>query len=524
MSSVIRENIHERVEHVEERIETAKEHLEDKVIESIEKLKGTGRQNNIAVLCIVIYNCVLLLAYLLEVIKKSRTVGYYAVFAILSLIPVVVGLIGVKKNPDDETLKHKLGATFMVTYTFTIFTTISPVAFIYGILIATVFIVYSDKVLSAWFNIAVTLVNIIQVAYLGITHQITAEDMPNIEIRVAFCIIFTAFVMMITRTANIINERKMQHIEQEKENVTAMLEQIMQISETMISNISVVSDKMINLEDSVEKTKTSMEDVSLGAGETAQSVESQLVKTEEIMQFIRNVENVSSQIEDDMEETSGVVAMGQEKIDELIKQVQVSDETSERVSTELGKLTTYTDQMNTIIQVIDEVTTQTSLLSLNAAIEAARVGEAGRGFAVVASEISNLADQTQTATVNITELIGNISSELEEVIAVIGHLMDNNKLQSIAATETASSFETISNKTVDIKTQTTELAGLISELAVSNESIVESIQTISAATEEVTAHSTETLESSEENSVIVNEVGDIVSRLQSLAQELSAIK
>lgn len=490
---------------------------------TINDLKGIAKQNNVAVLCMILYNIILIACYFLEVLKKSRTLSYFAIFSILSLLPVVVGIVELKKNANNEKLRYIIAGLYLITYSYTLFTTISPVAFVYGILIATTFIVYSDRILSAAFNLTIVLLNLIQVGYLAITKQITADQLPNIEIRLGFVVLYTIFVFLIVKTMISINDKKMQHIEEEKENVSNMLAQIMSISENMISNISVVSEKMVNLEDSVEKTKASMEEVSSGTGETSQSVETQLKKTEEIMNFIKNVEMVSSSIEENMEETNSEVQIGQEKIDELIKQVQISDEASIKVSEELEKLTTYTAQMNTIIQVIDEVTTQTSLLSLNAAIEAARVGEAGRGFAVVASEISTLADQTQSATVNITELIGNITSELEEVVTVINYLMDNNKLQSVAATETASSFESISSKTVDIKSKTSELASLIAELAVSNESIVESIQTISAATEEVTAHSSETLECSEENSAIVNEVGEIVERLHMLAQQLSAM-
>lgn len=130
---------------------------------------------------------------------------------------------------------------------------------------------------------------------------------------------------------------------------------------------------------------------------------------------------------------------------------------------------------------------------------------------------------TQNATVDITELIDNISQELELVVSVISYLMDNSKLQGVAATETASSFETIAIRTSDIQQQTEELSGLVSELASSNEAIVESIQTISAATEEVTAHSTVTLECSEENTAIVGDVGTVVGELQSLAERLNAL-
>ena len=83
--------------------------------------------------------------------------------------------------------------------------------------------------------------------------------------------------------------------------------------------------------------------------------------------------------------------------------------TREQKLEELNKLNEYTGMMQSIIDVINNITTQTSLLALNASIEAARAGEAGRGFSVVAGEISNLANQTTSATENITELINNVS-------------------------------------------------------------------------------------------------------------------
>jgi methyl-accepting chemotaxis protein len=480
-------------------------------------LNGTARQNNTVVFCLTVYNIILIICYLVEVLKKSRTWGYFIVFTILSLAPVVLGQICNKANPEDDKLKYKLPLMYMVSYAYIVFTTTSPVAFVYAALIAMVMMVYAEARITGFFGLSMLLINVIQVIIMGVKGQITSSDLPDVEIRIGFCLLYMVFMIFVTQVLVHINNFKMKHIEEEKANISAMLQQIMEISENMTSNISVVSDKMGELEESVNKTKVSMEEVSSGTGETANSVQNQLVKTEEIMNFIRKVEDVSNSIESDMEEASDEVSTGKEKIDDLINQVSVSDEASSKVAAEMDKLIQYADQMQSIVSLIDEITSQTSLLSLNASIEA------GKGFAVVASEISNLAEQTQNATVSITELINNISSELGEVVNVINYMMDNNKLQGVAATETASSFETIAVKTADIKKRTEELAGLLAELATSNEYIVESIQTISAATEEVTAHSNETLESSEENSTIVNDVGDIVSHLQELAERLNAI-
>ncbi len=483
-----------------------------------------ARNNRFVIIGYTIYNIVLLLAYIIEVVKKSRTLLYFCIFAVLSLVPLILMYVIYQRDKSSMLIRLVLGVGYAIFYSFTVFTTYSPVAFVYGIFISLFVLVYSDIKYSTRMGVGLVVINILNVIYTGAQGKITAEDLPNVEIRIAFLILYFVGMLFMSKVMMQNNEDKLIQIENDKAKVTAMLNQIMDISSHMSGNINIVSEKMDNLEASFVNTKNSMEEVSNGTNDTAESIQSQLIKTEEIQDFVRRVEDVAAQIENGMEDAGSEVAMGKEKIDELIKQVSISDEASKKVSEELEKLMEYNGQMQSIIEIIDNITSQTSLLALNASIEAARVGEAGKGFAVVASEITNLADQTQGATVDIADLIENISSELDMVVKVINYLMDNSKLQGIAATETASSFETIASKTTDIQQQTEELSQLVSELANSNEAIVESIQTISAATEEVTAHSQTTLESSDQNSSIVSDVGNMVDELQSLAARLNALR
>ncbi|MCR5792577.1 MAG: methyl-accepting chemotaxis protein [Lachnospiraceae bacterium] len=72
-----------------------------------------------------------------------------------------------------------------------------------------------------------------------------------------------------------------------------------------------------------------------------------------------------------------------------------------------------TQQVNSIIEMISSIAAQTNLLSLNASIEAARAGEAGKGFAVVASEIGNLAQSSQESAVQISEIVDEITKQIE---------------------------------------------------------------------------------------------------------------
>lgn len=506
------ENVHEAVS---EKIQAVKN--------NVESLEGVSRANRFVIAGYTVYNVVLLSCYLLEVFKEKRTIGYFALFAVLSLVPLIAMHLEYRANKESERLRLILTISYAVFYTFTVFTTVSPVAFVYAILVSTFIIVYGNKRLSVIYAAGVFAINAVNVIYQVATGDITADNLADVEIRIGFTLLYALFMVMATSVLIENNNEKMNVIAREKESVQQMLLQIMEISENMIGDIMAVSEKMDILQDSVSKTKISMEEVTNGTNDTADSVQNQLLKTEEIQQVIERVEHVSDTIGADMTAASEEVSQGKSKIDELISQVQTSDEASKTVAAELDKLTAYAGQMQSIVDIIDNITSQTSLLSLNASIEAARVGEAGKGFAVVASEISTLADQTQEATVNIADLIGNVSEELIKVVDMVGYLIDNNKLQSVVATETAASFETIASRTEDINHMTAELTKLVSNLAHSNEAIVDSIQTISSATEEVTAHSNVTLECSEENSSIVLEVGDIVNELQVLAERLSAL-
>ena len=183
-----------------------------------------------------------------------------------------------------------------------------------------------------------------------------------------------------------------------------------------------------------------------GSVETAESIQTQLIKTEEIQKHIENVEKAAASIVENVNSTRNAIGSGNTNIGSMLEQAKASEESGSQVAKELSNLNEYTQQMHSIVEMINNVAEQTSLLSLNASIEAARAGEAGRGFAVVASEISSLAGQTQEATENIESLIENIAEKLDHVVHAINGLVAANQKQAQNAEDTADSFNRIEDR------------------------------------------------------------------------------
>lgn len=476
--------------------------------------------NKVALACHIVLAVVLEASYFLEVTKGARTVPYYMVFSVLALGPVIWEIIVYRRNPDSPRLKYYIGTFYTIFYIFVVFTTVNLIAFTFIIPIYMVLILYSDLRLCIAVSGGGFLVNVIFLAYQGVSGNLNKAEMATYEIRMALLLIIAVFICIATQTLARVNQAKLSELNKEKENVSGLLSNVMAVSGQMSEGITDVTGHMQELGSAVSETRNAMQEVSVGTNDTAESIQNQLSKTEEIQNYIEQMAKVVENISGSVEQASDSVRSGRKNIDMLMKQMTASEKVGKEAVEDMKVLEEYTANMQSIIDMITSVASQTSLLALNASIEAARAGEAGRGFAVVATEISNLANQTQSATVNITEVIQNVSAKLAIAVEAVGQLMESNRKQSELAAQASENFGMIAEGTEHVNEQSSYLNEAVAKLSDANSGIVESVQTISAIVQEVSAHAQETYTVSDRNTGIVQEVSRLVEALNEQAGQL----
>ena len=469
-----------------------------------------------------ILDTVIMLAYLLEFFKGARSIGYTAIMVLLAMAPLFIEYSMYKKDPESRTVKYVMACCYAMLYMFVILTTSSVLPFTYAIPMFFITALYSDFRYCLLVGVAANIGNIIGVIVQAATVGFTKEQIPDLEIRILLLLIATVFLELATLAISRVNNEKLIRINAQKEETDRLLSAILTVSNAMIQDVEIVTSKMEVIGDSVKRIHDSMGEVSTGSTETAESIQDQLRQTESIQNFIVKVKDTANSIEKNMEQTEKMVGEGQKKMSALEEQMENSIRTNEVVLKQMRELDTYTQKMNTIIETITSIANSTGMLALNASIEAARAGEAGRGFAVVADEISGLANQTKAATVNITEMIGNINHELQEASEAVAGVTRSNQENTESTRIVSENFNGIASETMNINSQIKELAIAVDSLNVANSEIVEKIQTISAITEQVSAHANETFASCEENSKMVEQVSGLMDKLNENAQKLKA--
>lgn len=482
------------------------------------KMTELQRNNKTAMNTHFITFLIMIIFIFLQAVGGSATFLYAAVLTIVGLIPIVMEIFFWKKDKESVVIKHLTAIGFAVFYTICLFTASNNLVFVFVIPMIFVVSIYNDIKYLLIINTG-TILESILVVILGATKGgfgYQGEDSAIIQIVVMIMVgaysIYTAKTLL--ENAN----QKIEDIRKSQEQTERLLKTNSELSEKLTAGIADIHNKMDKLSAASKRTTYAMEELSGGASDTAESVQNQRMQTEAIQNKVDEVSNAAAKINESMQHTMEALEDGSHDVALLVTEVETSVANGTTVTEKLEALNHYMEEMNTIVELIGGITSQTSLLALNASIEAARAGEAGRGFSVVATEISGMATRTKEATVNITELISNVSSAINEVVGVISTMVFGINEEKQGVSNAANSFETIQDNANSISEHMEHMIRTVSELKAANELIVDSVQTISAISEEVAAHASEIMNAEEENAAVMKEITQVMQSLVELTE------
>ncbi|MBK1669707.1 hypothetical protein CKO28_16835 [Rhodovibrio sodomensis] len=170
-----------------------------------------------------------------------------------------------------------------------------------------------------------------------------------------------------------------------------------------------------------------------------------------------------------------------------IQATETAAESGARISEKVRNLSSCTDEITRVVQLIHDIAEQTNMLALNATIEAARAGEAGKGFSVVAGEVKNLAGQTASATTDITQQVDVIQGSVREVAQAIHELLETVGTVTQASDKVRGAVESQTAGAEAIQARAGTAAEEVGQLSREFAPVTQSAEQVTAFAEEVDA-------------------------------------
>lgn len=285
---------------------------------------------------------------------------------------------------------------------------------------------------------------------------------------------------------------KMKELTQSLGNIVG---RIRNSSDTMSANSYELNDTSSQTLAANNEISKAVEDVAEGSTGMASSISKINENLEEMSRETKDINESVNEIKNQTAAVQDSSKIMNDKVKSMQDSSHKMDDGISAISKRIETVNTTVDKVSNIVSVIEEISSETNLLSLNASIEAARAGDAGKGFAVVAQEIRVLSDNTNTELENIKQIISSLVEECRYCVQASGTIVEDNAKQKEEIKAVLDEFGALDEQIQKTAEKADEIEELVTAMIELNDDITKSSNSLTdvsaanaAATEEMNAN------------------------------------
>ena len=344
-------------------------------------------------------------------------------------------------------------------------------------------------------------------------------DMLHVPAFITLALAFIACLYTVTLLTRF-NEENNAVINENAEKTLNTGNQMADIANTITTLFNDSQENMQSLQDIISAQQAGMQDIASSMESTAQAITNQAQRVQQIQEETSATEQHRQEMTTASENAQTAVKDGVKGIAELKEKSKNVSEQSQVTVQATQAVINKVEEVQKIVGSIMSISKQTNLLALNASIEAARAGEAGKGFAVVANDVRELAEETNTASTQITNIINELNEDVQKAMASIDDTVNSVTEQNEMIESVGENFSCIDENVTEMLSRFSEIGEGMKSIAASTTEINDSISNLSATSQEVASLSNEGVRSSDQAVEEFNQFKGILGNIFQQANKL----
>lgn len=300
-----------------------------------------------------------------------------------------------------------------------------------------------------------------------------------------------------------------------------LINKVETVSQTVSNHSRLFANSANEVRDGSEQIATTMQELAAGSETQANTASDLAMNMEGFVTKVNETNDNGRIIEQASHEILTMTKEGDKMMKSSSEQMKQIDYIVKSAVDRVKDLDEQSQEINSLVNVVKDISEQTNLLALNAAIEAARAGEHGKGFAVVADEVRKLAEQVSDSVTDITKIVSHIQQNSVSITEALQSSYTEVEAGTAQINTTQETFNGISMFVTEMVQIIKTMATNLEEMKANSSTMNEAIQDIASITEESSAGIEQTAAAAQQSSGAMGEMVDNAKQLLKLADELN---